>query len=133
MMIIVFLILQLIKFVDSLILDFRWFFFFICAYIRSVLTTLKCDVGTILIGTDSNSKTMGICTMKVKVSDGNVRILTNIKHVPKPRRGLISLRAQEILGYELCANDGINQGALVTNKEAEIEGILNQELQTILL
>lgn len=71
--------------------------------------------------------------MKVKMFDGNVRILTNIKHVPKPMRGLISLRAQEILGYELCANDGINQGALVTNKEAEIEGILNQELQTILL
>ena len=37
--------------------------------------------------------------MKVKMFDDAVRILTNVKHVPKLMRNLISLGALDTLGY----------------------------------
>ena len=55
------------------------------------------------------SKVMGIGTVKVKMYDGAVRILTNVRHVPKLRRGLISLGMLDTLGCDVFAkNDTTN-------------------------
>ena len=49
--------------------------------------------------------------------DGVVRILTNVKHIPKLRRSLISLGVVDTLGYDFSIKNGsmsINKGTLIT-------------------
>lgn len=41
-----------------------------------------CNVGTIMMCNDVNCKTIGIGTIKIKMFDGALETLTNIRHVP---------------------------------------------------
>ena len=52
------------------------------------------------MGNDSNSKVIKIGIVKVKIFDGVVRALSNVKHVPKLRKILISLGVLDNLGYD---------------------------------
>ena len=52
------------------------------------------------MGNDSNSKVIKIGIVKVKIFDGVVRALSNVKHVPKLRKSLISLGVLDNLGYD---------------------------------
>ena len=62
-------------------------------------------------------KVIKISTIKVRMFDGVVRILTNVKHIPKLRRSLISLGVVDTLGYDFSIKNGsmsINKGTLIT-------------------
>ena len=51
--------------------------------------------------------------------DGVVRSLSNVKHVPKLRKSLISVGALDNLGYDFSTNNNImkiNKGGLVAMK-----------------
>ena len=52
------------------------------------------------MGNDSNSKVIKIGIVKIKIFDGVVRALSNVKHVPKLRKSLISLGVLDNLGYD---------------------------------
>ena len=52
------------------------------------------------MGNDSNSNVIKIGIVKVKIFDGVVRALSNVKHVPKLRKSLISLGVLDNLGYD---------------------------------
>ena len=52
------------------------------------------------MGNDSNSKVIKIGIVKVKIFYGVVRALSNVKHVPKVRKSLISLGVLDNLGYD---------------------------------
>ena len=45
-------------------------------------------------------KVIRIATIKVRMFDGVVRILTNVEYIPKLRRSLISLGVVDTLGYD---------------------------------
>lgn len=49
------------------------------------------DCGTVLMGNDATCKVIGIGTMKIRMSDGVVRTLGDIRHVQGLRKNLISL------------------------------------------
>ena len=66
-----------------------------------------CNVNTIRMDNDSSSKIIGIDTIKVRIFDGVVRTLSNVKYVPKLRKSLISLRALDNLGYVFSIKNGI--------------------------
>lgn len=51
------------------------------------------DGGAVLMGNDATVKTVGIGNIKVKMFDGKVRTLTNVRHVPDLKKNLVSLGA----------------------------------------
>ena len=80
------------------------------------------------MGNDSSSKVIGISTIKVKMFDTVVRTFSNVKHVPKSRRTLISLGALENLSYDFSTNSSImkiNKGALIAMKGKKVKKIIH--------
>lgn len=64
---------------------------------------------TIRIGDDSSSKVIGIDTMKERIFNGVIRALSNVKHIPRLMKSLISLGALDTLDYDFSTmNDVIN-------------------------
>ena len=105
--------------------------FYMCAYNECFDTYRPCDVGTILMGDDSRSKAIGIGIMKVKMFDGVVRRLSNMRHVPKLRR----IRGFRYLGYDYSSKDGmmtINKDALVAMKVQKVRNLYKLVGKTIL-
>ena len=79
--------------------------FHMCPHRKYFDTYKAYDASTIRIGDDSMSKVMGIGTVKVKMYDGAVRILTNVRHVPKLRRGLIYLGMLDTLECDVSTKN----------------------------
>lgn len=65
---------------DFWILDSRCSFH-ICPHKEWFDSYKSCDAGTLLMPNDSSIKAVGISTVKVKMFDGVVRKLTNVRHV----------------------------------------------------
>ncbi|KAG8483097.1 hypothetical protein CXB51_022015 [Gossypium anomalum] len=55
--------------------------------------------GVVLIGNNASCKIAGVGTIKVKMFDGVVRTLSDVRHVPKLKRNLISLSTLNSKGY----------------------------------
>ncbi|KAG8498115.1 hypothetical protein CXB51_006865 [Gossypium anomalum] len=82
--------------------------------------------GELLVTSVNNSKVSGewildsgVGTIKVKMFDGVVRTLNDVRHVPKLKRNLISLSTLDSKGYRYTAESGvlkISKGSLVVMK-----------------
>ena len=59
------------------------------------------------MGNDATCSVIGISTMKIKMFDEVVRVLSNVRHVPDLRRNLISLRVLVNLGHSYSSKGGI--------------------------
>ena len=59
------------------------------------------------MGNDATCSVFGIGTVKIKMFDGVVRVLSNVRHVPDLRKNLISLGVLDDLGYSYSSNGGI--------------------------
>ena len=60
-----------------------------------------------------------ICTILVKMFDGMVRELMDLRYVPQLKRNLISVSTLEVLGFEVSIRDGVLKmikGSMVTLK-----------------
>ena len=71
------------------------------------------------MGNDATCSIIGIGTMKIKIFDGVVRVLSNVRHVPDLRKNLISLGVLDDLGYSYSSKGGImkiTKGALMVMK-----------------
>ncbi|KAK2990880.1 hypothetical protein RJ640_007601 [Escallonia rubra] len=82
-------------------------------------TYLSFDGGKVLIGNDVSYKVVGISSISIRMYDGIVRTLTNVRHVPELRKTLISLGTLDSNGCSYRATGGvisIMKGALVVMK-----------------
>jgi hypothetical protein len=108
--------------IDSWVLDFA------CSYHmcpnRMWFDTFKsCNADTMLMGNDARCKAIGLGTIKVRMFDEIVKILTNVRYVPDLKKNLISLGTLDSLGYGYSAKDGvikITKGAMVIMKGKKI-------------
>jgi hypothetical protein len=76
-----------------------------------------------LMGNGARYKAIGLGTIKVKMFDGIVRILTNVRYVLYLKKNLISLGTLDSLGYGYSAKNGvikITKGAMVIMKGNKI-------------
>ncbi|KAG8498263.1 hypothetical protein CXB51_007025 [Gossypium anomalum] len=87
---------------------------------RDCFTTYEIvSKGVVLIGNNASCKITGVGTIKVKMFDGVVRTLRNVRHVPELKRNLISLSTLNSKGYRYTAESGvlkISKGSLVVMK-----------------
>ena len=71
------------------------------------------------MGNDSPYKIAGISAIRIKMFDGIVKTLGDVKHVPYLKRNLISLNTLDSKGYKDNGEDGalkVSKGALVVMK-----------------
>ncbi|KAH9657232.1 retrovirus-related pol polyprotein from transposon TNT 1-94-like protein [Citrus sinensis] len=74
------------------------------------------ESGAIVMGNDQPCRTMGIGTIRLKMFDGMVRELREVRYVPALKKNLISVGALEVKGYKVTIEDGImkfTHGAMV--------------------
>ena len=72
--------------------------------------------GMVQMGNDATCSVIGIGTVKIKMFDGVVRVLSNVRHIPDLRKNLISLGVLDDLGYSYSSKGGImkiTKGALM--------------------
>ncbi|KAK2997614.1 hypothetical protein RJ639_025033 [Escallonia herrerae] len=77
------------------------------------------DGGKVLMGNDVTCKVVGICSIQIRMHDGIVRTLTDVRHVLELRKNLISLGMLNSNGcsYRVtCGVMRIIKGALVVMK-----------------
>ncbi|KAG8482734.1 hypothetical protein CXB51_024185 [Gossypium anomalum] len=75
--------------------------------------------GVVLMGNNASCKIAGVGTIKVKMFDGVVRTLSDVRHVPELKRNLILLSTLDSKGYRYIAENGvlkISKGPLVVMK-----------------
>ncbi|KAG8494480.1 hypothetical protein CXB51_011893 [Gossypium anomalum] len=63
--------------------------------------------GVVLMGNNVSCKIAGVGTIKVKMFDGVVRTLSDVRHVPELKRNLISLSTLDSKGYRYTAESGV--------------------------
>ena len=71
---------------------------------------------SVLMGNNVVCQTNGIGTVKIKMFDGIVRTLTDVKHVPDLKKNLISLGTLDATGCKFTAVGGVmkvSKGAMV--------------------
>ena len=76
--------------------------------------SVNCD--SVGMGNDSTCIIIGMGTIKVKMSDGVVRTLEEVRHIPDMKKNLISLGTLDSKGYNYKFENGImkvSKGAMV--------------------
>jgi hypothetical protein len=88
--------------IDSWVLDSACSYH-ICSNRMWFDTFKSYNTGTVLMGNDAKCKAIGLGTIKFRMFDGIVKILTNVRYVPDLKKNLISLGTLDSLGYGYSA------------------------------
>ena len=89
--------------------------------------------GSVLMGNDASCKVIGIGTVRVKMFDGVVRTLSDVRHIPELRKNLISLGTLDSHGYCYKSEGGqmkIIKGVMVVMKGDKLSGNIYRLLGT---
>ncbi|KAK8944625.1 hypothetical protein KSP39_PZI007680 [Platanthera zijinensis] len=90
-----------------------------CPNIEWFTSFRQCDSGRVLMGNDTECKTLGIVSIRIKMFDGTIRTLTDVRYVPDLRKSLISLGTLEVTGCSYTDEGGylkVKKGALLVMK-----------------
>ena len=63
--------------------------------------------GSVLMGNDASCKVIGIVNIRIKMFDGVVRTLCDVRHVPNLRKNLISLSSLDFNGFCYKSESGV--------------------------
>ena len=74
---------------------------------REVFSTYEAINGVVLMGNDAPCKIIGIGSVKIKMYDGVVRTLIEVRHVPKLKKNLISSSTLDAKGYRYSGEGGV--------------------------
>ena len=77
----------------------------------------------VFIGNNESFQTVGIGNVKIKMYDGTVKTLSNVRHVPDLKKNLISLGISDSSGYKFTGQNGVlkvSKGALVVMKVEKV-------------
>ena len=65
------------------------------------------NYGSVRIGNDATCTIIGMRTIKIKMSNGVVRILKEVRYIPDMKKNLISLGILDSKGYSYKSENGI--------------------------
>jgi hypothetical protein len=85
------------------------------------------------MGNDISCKVVGIGSIRIKMFDGSVKILTDVRHVPDLRKNLISLGVLDIGGYKSIFQGGfmkVYKGILLVLKAKKVGNLFLLEGRT---
>eukprot|EP00253_Pinus_taeda_P036148 PITA_36148 len=104
---------------------------------RNVGTTIKLDTSRKIFGNEKNLKTqrrkkikliqtVGMGHIKIRMYDNTIITLTNVRHVPKLKKILISLGVLDLDGYKFTGENGVlkvSKGTLAVMKVEKVKNI----------
>ena len=93
------------------------------------------DGGVVLMGNNMSCKVVGIGTVRIKMHDGIVRTLKDVRHVPDLKKNLISLGTLDSQGYKYVAEGGVlkvSKDALVVIKGQLSRGLYMLQGSTVI-
>ncbi|GJY56996.1 retrovirus-related pol polyprotein from transposon TNT 1-94 [Tanacetum coccineum] len=101
-----------------------WIMDYACSFNMSpnhdwFVTYEEFDYGHVFMGNDSPCKVVGIGAIRIKMHDGVVRTLTDVRHVPDLKKNLISLGVLGLKGFKYTIENGVLcvlKGALLAMK-----------------
>ncbi|KAK2983908.1 hypothetical protein RJ640_020204 [Escallonia rubra] len=108
-----------------------------CQEMRKDLKELqvkKKPTNTASVAKEKSNEAIGIGTIKVRMFDGIVRILTEVRHIPELRKSLISMGALDSLGYGFSAQGGVlkvSKGVTVVMKGQKLGNLYRMVGNTI--
>jgi len=88
------------------------------------------DSGVVLMGNDNSCKTIGVGSVKIKMFDGVIRTLTNVRHVSEIKKILIYLRVLDFGGHAFTGQVGelqVFKGILMVMKAKKIGNMYKLE------
>eukprot|EP01018_Ginkgo_biloba_P027656 Gb_41806 [translate_table: standard] len=91
------------------------------------------DGSVVFMGNDVSCETVGIGSVKIRMFDGIVRTLTEVRHVPELKKNLISLGVLDSAGYKCTCQGGVmkvSKGILVVMKAKKIRNLYQLEGST---
>ena len=65
------------------------------------------DVGVVFMRNNMSCRVAGVGTVKIKMFDGRVTTLTDVRHVPDLKKSLVSLGTLDLQGYKYYAEGGV--------------------------
>eukprot|EP00253_Pinus_taeda_P032927 PITA_32927 len=89
--------------------------------------------GVVYMGNDVTCNIVGIGSIQLQMFDGTTKILTDVRHVPKLRKKLISLGALDTNGYKIVIQGGvmkIYKGILLVMKAKKVGNLFQLEGRT---
>ncbi|KAK5802831.1 hypothetical protein PVK06_030456 [Gossypium arboreum] len=121
------------KLTSDWILDLRCSFH-MCPNREWFSTYSSVEGGVVRMGNDLSSKVIGIGTLKIKMHDGTIRTLSNVRYVPDLRKNLISLSILDLKGCKINIESSeikVSRGALVLLKGKRTDGLYILEGYTV--
>jgi hypothetical protein len=97
------------------------------------ITYQSIDDGIVYMGNDISCKVVGIGSIRIKMFDGSVKILTDVRHVPELRNNLISLGVLENGGYKIIVQGvvmKVYKGILLVMKAKKVGNLFLLEGRT---
>jgi hypothetical protein len=82
------------------------------------------DEGVVFMGNGISCKIVGVGSIRIRMFDGIVRKLTDVRHVPEIKKKMISLGVLDSSGYKYTSKGGalkVSKGILVVMKETKID------------
>lgn len=87
--------------------------------------------GTVLLGNNQTCKIRGIGSVLLRVDDGSVKMLSDVRYIPQVKRNLISLGTLEKKGYTFTSENG--EMKVLIKMTARREGSLYYLQATVIL
>jgi hypothetical protein len=94
-----------------------------CLHRHWFFTYQSIDDGIVYMGNGISYKVVGIGSIRIKMFDGTVKILTDVRHVHELRKNLISLGVLDTRGYKSIVKGGfmkVYKGILLVFKAKKI-------------
>lgn len=94
-----------------------------------------CERGSVLLGDNKAYTILGSGNVKIKMHSGQVKLITEVKHVPDLKRNLLSIGMLDKKGYVISANDGnmkVCHGSMIVMRGKRMNVIYMLEGKTII-
>jgi hypothetical protein len=105
----------------------------LCLHRHWFITYQSIDDGIVYMGNDISCKVVGIGSIRIKVFDGFVKILTDVRHVTEIRKNLISLGVLDTRGYKIIVQGEVMKvykGILLVMKAKKVGNLFLLEGRT---
>jgi hypothetical protein len=104
-----------------------------CSHRNWFISYQSVDEGVVFMGNGIPCKTVGVGSIRIRMFDGIVRELTDVRYVPELKSNLISLGVLDSCGYKYTGQGGaltLSKGSLVVMKETKVDNLYKLEGST---
>jgi hypothetical protein len=101
-----------------------------CLYINWFISYQSVDEGVVFMGNDIPCK---VGSIRIRMFDGIVRELTNVRYVPELKSNFLSVGVLDSFGYKYTGQGGaltLSKGSLVVMKATKVDNLYKLEGST---